>query len=76
MATCPRCIQSLDEGHRCSGRTLARKLSQEVWVVGAGIAIGAGTTLFVSGGSLAFMTVMSALATVVTRATLKELCLI
>ena len=76
MATCPRCAQSLDDGHRCSGRSRARRLSNELWIAGAGIAIGASAAIFVAGGSLAFMAVASVLATVVTRAALKELCLI
>jgi hypothetical protein len=39
MATCPKCMGFLDEGHRCPGGVWAR-LSKAMLTVGVGAAVG------------------------------------
>jgi|HubBroStandDraft_3_1064219.scaffolds.fasta_scaffold427878_2 hypothetical protein len=49
MATCPRCMGPLTEHHQCP-HGIIRRVTQAVWIVGAGAIVGGLSTWAVSDG--------------------------
>lgn len=76
MATCARCLGTLDEGHRCNSTTLLRRASRQSGPLAAGLAVAIGTSYVQPLATIPFVMVVMALGTVVTHAVMKELFLI